>query len=81
MYCTVVYTTIPEGAHTLVVFAGLLLKWSHTAHLDNKDNQKMMGDPMFMIVQSLRSFLTAFIPNAVIPTAVAPISIILPEFI
>ena len=41
----------------------------------NKDHQRMMVDPMFMIVQSLRSFLTA-----VTPTAVAPIAVILPEF-
>ena len=44
----------------------------------------MMVDPMFMIVQSLRSFLiavtpTAVIPTAVIPTAVAPVAVILPE--
>ena len=36
----------------------------------------MMVDPMFLIVQSLRSFLTA-----VTPTAVALIAIILPEFL
>ena len=41
----------------------------------NKDHQRMMVDPMFMIVQGLRSFLTA-----VTPTAVAPIAVILPEF-
>ena len=41
----------------------------------NKDHQIMMVDPMFMIVQSLRSFLTA-----VTPTAVAPIAVILPKF-
>ena len=41
----------------------------------NKDHQRMMLDPMFMIVQSLRSFLTA-----VTPTAVAPIAVILPVF-
>ena len=35
----------------------------------------MMVDPMFMIVQRLRSFLTA-----VTPTAVAPIAVILPVF-
>ena len=34
----------------------------------------MMVDPMFMIAQSLRSFLTA-----VTTTAVAPIAVILPE--
>ena len=37
----------------------------------NKDHQRMMVDPMFMIVQSLRSFLTA-----VTTTAVAPIAVI-----
>ena len=37
----------------------------------NKDHQRMMVDPMFMIVQSLRSFLTA-----VKTTAVAPIAVI-----
>ena len=40
----------------------------------------MMVDPMFMIVQNLRSFLTAVTPTAVTPTAVAPIAVILPEF-
>ena len=33
----------------------------------------MMVDPMFMIVQSLRSFLTAVTPTAVTPTAVTPV--------
>ena len=37
----------------------------------NKDHQRMMVDPMLMIVQSLRSFLTA-----VTTTAVAPIAVI-----
>ena len=41
----------------------------------NKDHQRMMVDPMFMIVQSLRSFLTA-----VKTTALAPIAVILPKF-
>ena len=40
----------------------------------------MMLDPMFIIVQSLRSFLTAVTPTGVIPTGVAPIAVILPEF-
>ena len=35
----------------------------------------MMVDPMFKIIQNLRSFLTA-----VTTTAVAPIAVILPEF-
>ena len=51
-----------------------------TAFLYNKDHQRMMVDPMFMIVQSLRSFLTAVTTTAVIPTAVAPIAVILPKF-
>ena len=42
---------------------------------NNKDHQRMMVDQMFMIVQSLRSFLTA-----VTTTAVAPIAIIIPVF-
>ena len=37
----------------------------------NKDHQRMMVEPMFKIVQSLRSFLSAVTPTAVIPTAVA----------
>ena len=37
----------------------------------NKDHQRMMLDPMFIIVQSLGSFLTA-----VTPTDVAPIAVI-----
>ena len=36
----------------------------------NKDHQKMMVDPMFMIVQNLRLFLTAVTPTAVAHTAV-----------
>ena len=39
----------------------------------------MMVDPMFMIVQSLRIFLTAVTPTALIPTAVTPIAFILPK--
>ena len=41
----------------------------------NKDHQRMMVDPIFMIVQSVRSFLIA-----VTPTAVAPIAVMLPKF-
>ena len=41
----------------------------------NQDHQRMMVYPMLMIVQSLRSFLTA-----VTTTAVAPIAKIWPEF-
>ena len=37
----------------------------------NKDHQRMIVDPMYMIVQNLRSFLTA-----VTTTAVAPIAVI-----
>ena len=36
----------------------------------NKDHQKMMVDPIFLIVQNVRSFLTAVTPTAVTPTAV-----------
>ena len=39
-----------------------------------------MADPMFMIFQSLSSFLTAVTPTDVTPTAVAQIAIILTEF-
>ena len=35
----------------------------------NKDHQRIMVDPMFMIVQNLRLFLTAVTPTAVAPTA------------
>ena len=42
-----------------------------TYYRTNKDHQRMMVDPMFMIFQSLRSFLTA-----VTTTAVAPIAVI-----
>ena len=41
-------------------------------HFINKDHQRMIVDPMFMIIQSLRSFLIA-----VTTTAVAPIAVIL----
>ena len=43
--------------------------------MKNKDQQRMMVDPMIIIVQGLRSFLTA-----VTPTAVTPIVVNLPEF-
>ena len=36
----------------------------------NKDHQRMLLDPMFMIVQNVRSFLTAVTPTAGTPTAV-----------
>ena len=39
-------------------------------HVLNKDHQRMMVDPMLMIVLDLRSFLTAVTPTAVAPTAV-----------
>ena len=57
----------------------------YTAYINNKDHQKMIVNPMFMIAQSWRSFLaavtptavitTVFTPTAVIPTAVAPIAV------
>ena len=40
----------------------------------------MMVGPMFMIVQSLRSFITAVTPTAITPTGVASIAVILLEF-
>ena len=54
---------------------GLRLQPAQQACSLNKDHQKMMVDPMFMIVKSLRSFLTT-----VTPTAVAPTAVILTEF-
>ena len=39
-------------------------------HVKNKDHQRMMVEPMFMIVKNLRLFLTAVTPTAVTPTAV-----------
>ena len=57
------------------LFAFYLPGWFHPYALINKDHQRMMVDPMFMIVQGLRSFLTA-----VTPTPVAPIAVILPVF-
>ena len=35
-----------------------------------KDHQRMLVDPMFIIIQNLWLFLTAFTPTAVAPTAV-----------
>ena len=47
----------------------------------NKDHQRIIVDLMFMIVQSLRSYLTAVTPTAVTPTAVTPaFHLNLPEF-
>ena len=43
----------------------------------NKDHQRMMVDPMFMIVLNLRSFLTAVTSTAVTPIAVATTEVIL----
>ena len=40
----------------------------------------MMVDSMFMIIQSLRSFLTAVTTTDVTTTAVEPIAVILPVF-
>ena len=40
----------------------------------------MMVDLMIIIVQSLRSFLTAVTPTTVTLTAVTPLVVILPEF-
>ena len=40
----------------------------------------MMVNPMFMIVQNLRSFLAAVTPTAVTSTGVAPTAVILLEF-
>ena len=56
----------------------LTYKLIYVLLIQNKDHQRMMVDPMFMIVQNLRSFLTAVTPTAVTPTVVAPISVILP---
>ena len=39
-----------------------------------------MVDPMFIIIQSLRSFLTADTPTAFTQTAATPIVVILHEF-
>ena len=38
--------------------------------LINNDHQRMMVEPMFMIVQNERSFLTAVTPTDVTPNAV-----------
>ena len=37
----------------------------------------MIVDPIFMIIQNVRSFLAAVTPTAVTPTAVAPTVVIL----
>ena len=36
----------------------------------NKDHQRMTVNPMFMLLQNLRSFVTDVTPTAVAPTAV-----------
>ena len=53
----------------IVLFLLLHMIISHAQGkpLENKDHQRMMVDPMFMIVQSVRSFLTAVTTIAVIP--------------
>ena len=37
---------------------------------NNKDHERMMVDPMFIIIQNLRLFLTAVTPTAAALTAV-----------
>ena len=41
------------------------LQVCHSIAITKKDQQRMMVDPMLMIAQSLRSFLTAFTTTAV----------------
>ena len=52
------------------------------SHLINKNYQRMMVGPMFMIVQNVRSFLATVTPTDVTPTAVILLAFtwILPEF-
>ena len=45
----------------------------------NKDHQRMMVDPMLLIVQSLWSFLTAVTTTAIVPIAVI-LTCNLPEY-
>ena len=59
------------------------MMWTDPIHKEaniNNDHQRMVVDPMIMIVQSFRSFLSALTPTALIPTAVVPIADILPKF-
>ena len=53
------YVSLTHGGET----SGILIQ-------KNKDHQRMMVDPMFMIVKNLRLFLTAVTLTAVTPTAV-----------
>ena len=55
------------------------IKWVRWSKY-NKDHQRITVDPMFMIIQSLRSFITAVTPTTVIPTAVTSILVIFPKF-
>ena len=48
--------------------------------IKNEDHQRMMVDPMFMIVRNSRYFITVVTPTAVTPIDVTPIAVILPEF-
>ena len=61
------------------VFLGCLSPFPCVSYwgISNKDHQRMMVDPMFMIIQSLRSFLTAVITTAVAPFAAIPTCIYL----
>ena len=53
--------------------------------IKTNDYQAMMVDPIFMIVQNVRSFLTAVTPTAVTPTAIILLEFsliyLLPEYI
>ena len=47
--------------------SNIILDYFH----QNKEYQTLIVNPMFMIVQSLRSFLTTVTPTAIISTALA----------
>ena len=48
---------------------GILRGWGYNRYETSKVHQRIMVDPMFMIVQNVRLFLTAVTPTAVTPTA------------
>ena len=65
LYCLQIISQCP-----LCCLRGTALTSLKLLYLNNKDHQRMMVDPMLMIVLDLKLFLTAVTPTAVAPTAV-----------
>ena len=56
--------------HLIISQVRMLLRHNQTFFFTNKYHKRMMADPMFVIIQNARCFLTAVTPTAVALTAV-----------